>query len=75
MCPSHSHSKKLFTITIYDLYLLNIINYSRIELGFLNPTLRQNSTKVTSRPMQLKNREDRILDSNKWKQPELPDLK
>ena len=29
------------------------------ELGFFNPTLRQSSTNVTSRPMQLKNSEDR----------------
>ena len=35
------------------------LSSSSIELGFFNPTLRQNSTKVTSQAMQLENREDR----------------
>ena len=36
-----------------------LLSVSSKELGFLNLTLRQNSTNVTSQHMQLKNSEDR----------------
>ena len=46
-------------LSSYQFLRYNFKMCSCIDLGFFNPTLRQNSTKVTSRSMQLKNREDR----------------
>ena len=49
---------KTFTAYIVYPYMHSgVTKYS--VLGFLNPTLRQNSTNVTSQHMQLKNSEDR----------------